>query len=261
MKKRVFGGQMFWIAAVLIALALPARAIAGTYITGTAGNTWQTWDAGALNENGQPYWDGDSADGDKKGIGYYLTNTGAFSGSTAGPGAIPFWGSSTTATGYDANFYFNTTDTGQVAAMQIEIAGNANINVFGWYDIATGSKQVIFSGSASAGATTPFTPTAAYGFYLLAANGDTYYTQSGKNRNAAGGAVDNNRQHFAVFRDNSGYWLGIEDLRFSGSDKDYNDMIIKVTPIPTPVPAALWLFGAGLLGFLGCRWRGPFPEL
>ena len=33
MKNRVFGGQMFWIAAVLIALALPARAIAGTYIT------------------------------------------------------------------------------------------------------------------------------------------------------------------------------------------------------------------------------------
>ena len=138
-----------------------------------------------------------------------------------------------------------------MAALKIEIAGYANSNVFGWYDVTTGTQTVLFNGPAGAGATASFTPTANYGFYLISGNGDTYFTQSSKN------SADLDKQHFALFEDGLSYWLGMEDLRFCGSDKDYQDMVVKITPVSTPVPlpAAIWLFGSGLLGFFGVRRR------
>ena len=47
----------------------------------------------------------------------------------------------------------------------------------------------------------------------------------------------------------------MEDIRLDGSDKDYNDMIVKVSYVPTPIPAAVWLLGTGLLGLVGIRRR------
>jgi hypothetical protein len=129
--------------------------------------------------------------------------------------------------------------------MQIEIAGQAGVNEFGWYDVNnTAARHVIFAGSAGAGAAFTFTPSANYGFYLDTTT-NIFYTQS--NLNPTGQKDD---QHFAVFNNSNGtggaYWLGIEDLAFSGSDKDYNDMIVKVSPVPEPF--TLLFLGACLVG-------------
>jgi hypothetical protein len=79
------------LCAMLAGLLIIPNAFADT-IAGTAGNDWRSWSAGDINLNSHPYWDSSSFDGANRNIGHYLTNTGFFTGSTAGPGAIPYWG-------------------------------------------------------------------------------------------------------------------------------------------------------------------------
>jgi hypothetical protein len=221
-----------------IALALSPAAVADTLV-GSAGYGWQGWDVADLNEDGTPYWDRKSRDGSNRNIGHCLTGTGNctttnYPAWTDRPGNIPYWGSATGTA--DSSWYMQRSGTGNQTALKIEIAGNRNINTFGWYDIDNKSgyaSNVIFEGLDGAGAAEFYAPSANYGFWFRGSQG-TYFTQGGGNQ-------------FAIFKQSEGaYWLGMEDLH-SNSDWDYNDMVVKITAVPDG-GMTLMLLGGALLG-------------
>jgi hypothetical protein len=146
----------------------------------------------------------------------------------------------------------------------LEVAGNADINEFGWYSTTDpATLHPIFLGPDSAPASNSFTPSAQYGFYLKGADG-VYYTQSSLNPSG-----DTNHQHFTVFEQSSTngaqvYWLGIEDLAVSGLNGaeggtgDYNDMLVRISSaeaVVVPEPSTVALVASGALFMLGSRKR------
>ena len=257
--QKVVRGGVFRVFAA--ALFLPVAALADT-ISGTPGAAFQNWTAADLNQNGKPYWDNTSLDGNDMNVGYFLTDapTAPLAGA---PGALPFWGKSfnpvTDKGGTpDLNFFFQKNSSFSIASLQLEVAANSNINEFGWYDITAPSVlHTIFTGPDAAPTTNSFTPSAEYGFWLKSADG-TYYTQSSLNPSG-----DTSHQHFAVFEQSSTngaqiYWLGIEDFNLSefhgaeGGVGDYNDMLVRISAaqvltVPEPSTVAFVLSGALLM--------------
>ncbi|GIV16226.1 MAG: hypothetical protein KatS3mg022_1661 [Armatimonadota bacterium] len=237
-----------WLLLVVAGVvALTVSAGATTNVVGSAGAGWQAWSA--PNQDGNPYWDNTSQDGNQKNIGYFLSKTGAFSSHPASPNITPPWW------GYgdgsaDLNFHFNS-NLSQAVKLYIEVAGYANINELGWYDVSNPSVGgVIFPGPAGAGSTTVFSPSTNFGLYIKTAGGKKYYTQSMLNVGS-----EQQHQHFALFQEApSVYWIGIEDKPANsgeGFGGDYNDMVIRMAVVPEP--ATMSLFALGLLPLLRRR--------
>jgi hypothetical protein len=232
--------------ALAVAMLLSSGLAYGDIVTGSSGADWRNWDGSVLNNNGTPYWDGTSSDGTNYNIGDCLTNAGACAGKISGaPGAIPYWGFANGSA--DSSFYLQKTGSSDSAALKIEIAGNKDINSFGWYDTTDQNRtqNQIFSNLQGAGQSSTFTPTATYGFYFIGSQG-TYYTQA---------TGDGRAQHFAIFQQSGAagsevYWLGMEDLNLQSSDKDYQDMVVKISGVSVPEPG-VFLFLAIMLGSLG----------
>ena len=263
--QKVVRGGVFYIFAA--ALSLPVAAFADT-ISGTAGAAFQNWAVTNLNNNGKPYWDNVSIDGSNMNVGYFLTDapTAPLAGA---PGALPYWGNSfnsVTDSGgtADLNFTFQRTAASSIADLKLEVAGNEDINEFGWYNTTDPSVlHPVFLGPDAAPTSDAFSPSAQYGLYLKGAGG-TYYTQSSLNPSG-----DTSHQHFAIFQESSAtgaesYWIGIEDLSLSGlngaegSKGDYNDMLIRISAevVPAvPEPSTMMLMLSGTLLMLALRKR------
>jgi hypothetical protein len=241
MQKRVSGWLLLAVAGV-VAFTVSASA---TTVVGSG--SWQAWSA--PNQDGDPYWDNPSADGNQRNIGYFLSKTGGFSSHPASPNITPqWWGYSDGSA--ELNFHFKS-NLPQAVKLVIEVAGYANINELGWYDVSNPSVGgVIFPGPAGAGATAVFSPSLNFGLYIKTAGGVTYYTQSNKNP-----AAETNHQHFALFKEAPGvYWIGVEDKPANtgeGFGGDYNDMVIRMAVVPEP--ATMSLFALGLLPLLRRR--------
>lgn len=238
---------------LVAALALTPTAFADVVVSS---GTWQSWSVSdlyggtginpAVVAGTSPFWNNGSHDSPNKGlnIGHCLT-TGASPDNctlSAAPGNLQYLGSGMAA----VTFTFLSSGLGGGAALKLEIAGNASSNAFGWYNTVGGAKTQIFSGSDTTGASTTFSPSASYGFYLDGPG-------SGDFRTGVQG------QNFALFKGTPPgvWWLAIEDVPVPGSsDRDYNDMLVKITTVNVPDGGmTLMLLGGALVGMETLRRR------
>ena len=177
-----------------------------------------------------------------------------------------------------------TASGGSVATMIIELAGNKSTNTFGVYDTADSNNRVeLFSGAAATGSqvvlsikldgsvfvnfgdTTINFAGNSFGYYLGTANNGTFFSNTSLN----GVASDHMLAYQGIDVDTiqladlaAGLWtsneyvLAWEDVKARNADFDFNDMVLMVESVqPVPVPAAVWLFGSGLLGLVGIARR------
>jgi len=200
------------------------------------------WTAG---QGGETYFNSTSFDGNWKNVGFCMAGGGNCNPISGNPGALPFWAVSPT----DApeNILFNASGTGNTASLLISIAGLKGSDVFGIYNVAD-PTQMITLGSGAGVTSADFNPAdlgwAQYGFFLSNHYG-TFYSQDG-----VSGGADSGNQHFVVFQGDGGtYFLGMEDQPFSISDRDYNDVLIRVQSIPEP--STLLMMCTGLFGAAG----------
>ena len=251
-------------------------------------STWQSWDPDTdLDENGTPYWDGNSSDYGTQpaNIGYWLTKRGAFApgGSApdpvkdASPGvAYPYLGNADGSAITDV--YFQAT-TPNWAAIKIEVAGLKDLNYFGIYkqgelpsDLnellttppgslgSSGKSMLLFKGADGPGASLTFvSPWTDFGFYLATEDKNNKGTvlRAFFSESTLNSGTESGKQHFAFFQAKTGaypaYYIGAEDLPLSSSDKDYNDLVVYIQAIPDASTWMLFLSGVPALALLRRR--------
>ena len=176
---------------------------------------------------------------------------------------------------------------GSFSRIVVELAGFANTNRFGVYDVTDpGNSVELFAGPAGAGDRSVLEIGAdgsvyvgladtgvdfagnTFGFYLDSSardRGGFFYSDTSLNGDGA--------DHMAAYQGNdsdeiqlpgaaAGTWtdneylLAWEDLAAPNADYDYNDFVVMVESVETvAAPGSLALLGLGLLGMAGLRRR------
>lgn len=168
----------------------------------------------------------------------------------------------------------------------LELAGNASTNTFGVYDLNNpNSRLSVFDGADSAGDqailrlrqtihgwevgvqqmgegpgwTYQSLSTSAFGFYLSAQGGDTYFSETSRNADGIDHmyAYQGTGTPFLTgplngeFFTRQDYILAWEDLS-NGGDGDYQDFVAVAQDVsPVPLPPAVLLLISGLVGLAG----------
>jgi hypothetical protein len=243
--------RLFVALASILGLALLAPNLHADMLVGPGG-AFQNWTAAVLGPAsnptyGGPYWNNPSGDGKTGNIGWCLVgDAGCVIASP--PGAIASYLNGDSAV---PNMYFQSSGVPVTVSLlgmytnQIGSAKNPGYNVFGWYEVnpngTIGAVTTLWnSKTGTVGESATFSPTGDYGLadYFWFMNQTQDYS-AGPDKNP----VDS-YQHFAVFSGVPGqYFIGMDDT--NNGDRDFNNMIIKVSNAPEP--PLLVLAGLGLI--------------
>jgi len=252
--------------------------IASSILAGAG--AWQCWQSSQLGTPsadvyGNPYWDGQSGDGNSANIGWLLLGTGyPIQFFNPLPGTLGYFGLA--GGGGSPNLYFsnagspvtvkllNLDTTTTPPTYLLDAPATAMSHVFGWYSIdpnhpnappTAATMHTLLSYSAAGGyqTTATFQPTPYYGLFLTSVEAPppnaTFFSQPQFNQGCAGCA--DGLQHFAVFQESaSTYYIGVEDQYKSSSDLDYNDVIVQLSngstaPTPSSFTTYLAPYGSG----------------
>lgn len=263
----------FAVLATGVVAIVAGSASASLVVKGTGGS-WQAFPS-SLNDYSNPnraYWDQDTKDRagtiTNRNIGNYLNGswTGALpSGAAASPMISPsWWGKSSTPDFYASmdngiGFDLSAPSTSVASQLRLEVAGYAPANEIGWYSLADAAGaetlHTIISGPMSPIVTSDFIPSGEFGLYIKTGGNHVFFTESNRNRKVNGDALpaaDRATQHFAIFAADltlgaESYFVGVEDLPRSQAGVevigDYNDMVFRISAVPTPGAMALLAMG------------------
>jgi hypothetical protein len=268
-------------AAALVCALSAGTALAATISCGeSCPSGWQAFPE-SLSSDGATYWDNQSLDTllydslhRPKAVGHFLTEgsaTGYATAKTIAPDQLEWFGQASGAG--PNNFYFDRGATPTVR-FNLLLHDTGNALAFGYYDVQTGQRTVLFDTTSPVGATRDVQLPAQFGFFMTYLEGtwwewyDTgsvYKSQSTLSDTPEGHSAEDTHQHFVAFRQADGspdgytYYLGVEDLYLGATPGswascnpegfgDFNDFIVQLQAIHAPEPGA---FGLAVLGLAG----------